>query len=136
MNVTLDWGNILVMLSMAAAGFVYNTLRGRIDDKVRVVSQKLNDEIIAVHERLNRTDHALAAIPVSFEKVASQLQRIELQLANNHPTKEELKASIDQSNQRLTHIESAVRELSEGFAKLSARQEAEAALQRRSRRTR
>lgn len=101
MQLTLDWGNILVLVLTATVGFVYNTLKAHTDSQVTSLREQCAANIASLTDRMNRADNALSLIPNQFEKVAEALRRIELQLANNHPTKIELK-DLESSVQRLS----------------------------------
>lgn len=122
MNVTLDWGTILTTIAFGMVGFVWNTLKAQIDTKVGVLQARIDDKvtdcerqwqsaIVAVNDKIGRHEVGTNSLVADIRALAEAIRRIELNLANNHPTKEELKAAVDIKNPRLRHIEDMLMEL-------------------------
>ena len=133
MSATFDIGHLIMAGLVALIGVVWKSLQtelGRIErqseDRLKDHDARMNEKLSVIQKQADERreqnqqrwelfEKTLATMTVQIESLQTQLMTklgaIELKLAQEHPTKQDLLTAIEQKNDRLTRIETELTDL-------------------------
>lgn len=95
--IALDFGNLLIIVLGGLLAFVWRTLTEKIENGDRATEQASRERNRRLEEKLNTLEGAYVSLPQRMDNFSEQLKRIELLLANQYVTKEDMLAEVSRS---------------------------------------
>ncbi len=116
----LDFGSILMTVMGAVIAFVWKTLNEQIVSGDRRVETIVASEMKVVAERMTHFEQLGAMMPNKLNDLVEHLKRIELQLAQHHVTKAELKEVLQSQDARMARVEDCLRKVDQRGERINA----------------
>ena len=116
--------NVGVIVTTALIGgvsLIWHLFQSKLASEKRSVDERIDNLSKMTSERISTVEREVSSLPARLEILASSLQRIELQLANNHPTKEEMRDVVTRNTGHLEGMETVMRDMKTWMATMQQR---------------